>query len=264
MRIIDTHTHVFPDLIAPKALHALTNGAPGVSAYLDGTVSGLLESMENAGIDTSVAASILTKPSQFNNVLNWSKSIRSKRIIPFMSVHPSSAKVLDEIHIIAEEGFLGIKMHPYYQKFVLDDEVLFPIYETVARYGLVLLMHTGFDLGFERVRICDPIRTANVITRFPELKFIASHLGAWSDWDEVEKHLVGKNVYFDISYALAPDLAPRAREIITAHTQGRVLFGSDSPWVDQSDTLKALKSLNLENKLEEDIMGKNAEKLLGL
>jgi predicted TIM-barrel fold metal-dependent hydrolase len=264
MRIIDIHTHAFPDSLAERAVASLKAGAPGIEARCNGTVDGLLRSMDAAGIDASVVASILTKPAQFENVLAWSKSIRSDRIIPFPSVHPASENAIDEVRAVAAEGFLGIKMHPYYQDFILDDEALFPLYEAIANAGLALLVHTGFDLAFPRVRVCDPVRTARVAARFPTLKFIATHLGAWCDWEDCETHIVGKNIYMDVSYALVPERAPRAREMILAHPPGYVLLGSDSPWVDQGETVDAVKALHFGRRLEEEILGKNAERLLGL
>ena len=47
---------------------------------------------------------------------------------------------------------------------------------------------------------------------FPDLKLIAAHLGAWNDWDEVKKYLLGKPIYMDISYSIdmpgKPDSIP--------------------------------------------------------
>jgi hypothetical protein len=48
--VIDFHTHVFPDDIAPKAIASLQVQG-NILAASDGTVSGLLRSMDRAGID---------------------------------------------------------------------------------------------------------------------------------------------------------------------------------------------------------------------
>ena len=37
---IDFHTHAFPDELAPRAMKKLLSEAPGVNAFLDGTING--------------------------------------------------------------------------------------------------------------------------------------------------------------------------------------------------------------------------------
>ena len=88
MQIIDFHTHAFPDDLAARAVSALEKGA-GVPAMLDGKVSSLLKSMDRAGIERSMVCSIATKPAQFQKILDWSKAVRSSRIIPFPSIRPA-------------------------------------------------------------------------------------------------------------------------------------------------------------------------------
>ena len=40
--IIDFHTHAFPDELAPRAMKKLMAEAPGVKAFLDGTIKSLV------------------------------------------------------------------------------------------------------------------------------------------------------------------------------------------------------------------------------
>ena len=262
---IDFHAHVFPDEIAEKAMRALLEEGKkkhDVNAYLDGRLSSLLASMDINGIEKSVICSIATKPSQFGPILAWSAKIMSDRVLPFPSLHPDDRDFSDHISRIKDGGFRGIKFHPYYQDFRLDDERLFPIYEKISEKNLIVVMHTGFDLAFERRRLCDPEKIVRVLDKFPDLKMVTTHLGAWQDWDEVEKHMVGKNIYMEISYAL--DLLDRekARRIILNHPKEYVLFGSDSPWTDQAGTLALLKGLDLGQERENLILRENALRLL--
>jgi len=124
-------------------------------------------------------------------------------------------------------------------------------------------VHTGFDLAFERKRLCDPVKIVRVLDTFPDLKMVTTHLGAWEDWDEVEKHIVGKKIYMEISYALDILDKEQARRIILNHPKEYVLFGSDSPWTDHTTTLRLLKSLELGREREDLILRENAAALLG-
>ncbi len=259
--IIDFHTHIFPDKVAAVAIPGLEK-AGGIQAFTDGTRQGLLESMRRSGGDKSVICTIATKPDQFESILNWVNSIKSDELIPFPSVHPASPDCLAQIDRIKEMGFLGIKMHPYYQDFFIDEERLMPIYERISTHGLILLLHTGFDLAFAKIRRADPAQIIRIAEKFPNLKLVASHLGAWCMWDEVRELLCGKEIYIDISFALDFLEPEKAYEIIINHPEDYILFGTDSPWTDQAATLKLLDRLNLKPNLHKKILADNAKHLL--
>ncbi len=263
MKTIDFHTHAFPDSLAENAMPRLEEEG-NVKASLDGRLTSLLESMHRAGIAKSVVSSIATKPSQFRSIFEWSKSITSERIIPFPSIHPNDTKVLQRIDAISREGFKGIKMHPYYQDFVLDEQRMLPLYERISERALILLVHTGFDIAFERKRIADPERIVRIVENFPDLKLVTSHFGAWEDWQQVEKMLVGKPIYMDISYSFEFMDREVARRILVSHPQDYLLFGTDSPWGDQENTLDLVREMNLNEQRLCAILYSNAERLLGL
>ena len=261
-RIIDFHAHAFPDALAPRAMKALLEEAPGIKAYLDGTIADLLRSMDQTGIERSVICCIATRPEQFEPILRWCAEIRSERLIPFPSVHPADPACVDGIRRIRAEGFAGVKLHPYYQDFFADEDRMLRLYEEAARQGLLLVMHTGFDIAFPRIRRADPQRMLRIQDMFPDLKLITTHLGAWQQWDEVRQFLLGREIYMELSFAL-DDLGPeRARDMIMGHPDGYVLFGTDSPWTDQARTLALLEELQLPPNRLQAILSENAARLL--
>jgi len=263
MRIIDFHTHAFPDDLAAQTVSKLCSFA-GVEATLDGSIGALVIEMDRLGIEAAVVLTIATRAAQFESILSWCRSIASERLFPFASVHPADPEALSRIDRIAEAGLKGIKLHPYYQEFRFDEPRMMPLYERIAERGLILLAHTGFDLGYPPDRIADAPRIAGVIDALPQLKLVTTHLGGWRDWDRVEEHLVGKPVYMGISYSL-PFIAPeQARRLLLAHPPEYILFGSDSPWGNQEQTLKGLLALELDEPLTRRICFDNAARLLGL
>ncbi len=263
MLIIDAHAHAFPDAVAEKAVPLLANEG-NVKAYLDGKVASLLASMDRAGIAKSVICSIATKPEQFGPILKWSRAIASDRLLPLGSVHPADPEAAAHVRAFHAAGFKGIKLHPYYQDFDLDEERIRPIYAAIAECGLVLVCHTGFDVAFPRIRKCDPDRILSVTRRFPTLKFVATHLGAWEDWDEVRAKLLGLPLYVDISCALEWMPPDKARAMLMAHPADRILFGSDSPWNDQSEVVARVRALGLPAEREALLLGRNAAELFGV
>lgn len=75
-KIIDFHTHAFPDKLAERAIKSL-EGEGEIKAHLNGTVSALLSSMDRYGIEKSVVCSIATKPAQFDSIFGGvKKSVR--------------------------------------------------------------------------------------------------------------------------------------------------------------------------------------------
>lgn len=259
---IDFHTHAFPDQIAPMAIQALEKKG-NVKAYLDGTVDDLLSSMDRAGIERSVVCSIATRPEQFQPIFAWSQSIRSERIIPLPSVHPMDSEAFAHLQQIKEQGFIGLKMHPYYQDFFLDDPQLMDLYRRISELDLLLVMHTGYDIGYPRIRRADPERILNVVREVPELRLITTHLGGWDEWTDVRNLLTGKPIYMEISFALDFLDQIRLRELIENHPPEFILFGTDSPWADQATTLKMLSKLGLDATLFNRIVRENGLQLLG-
>lgn len=262
MHAIDFHAHAFPDSLCPRAIARIENLA-SIKSVLDGRISSLTASMDAAGIAKSVVLSIATKPSQFESILAWSKSIASERLVPFLSVHPEDSHARENIRIARAEGFIGMKFHPYYQGFTLDSESMFPIYEALEQNGLLCVCHTGFDHAYAFQRTADPPRIVNVIRRFPALTFVATHLGAWRDWDSASEYLPGERLYIDIAYSLEFLAPEKARKLIASFPQDRLLFGSDSPWADQASSLALLEGLGLDASLARAIKFENALRLLG-
>lgn len=261
--VTDFHTHAFPDGLAERAMGTLVEKTGGEKPYHDGRVSSLINSMDRAGIKRSVVCSIATRPAQFEHILGWSREIRSDRIVPFPSFHPSDPDFKDRIRAIKAEGFRGVKLHPYYQDFVLDDDSMMPIYEGLHEAGLIIVMHTGFDIAFDRIRKADPQRILNVIERFPGIRLVTTHLGGWEQWDEVEDLLIGKEIWMEISFALQLMGPERTKELILRHPAGYLLFGTDSPWTGQSESMGLFNQMGLETDLREAVLSANAARLLG-
>jgi len=259
--IIDFHTHAFPDHIADKAIPTLEN-AGKVKAWTTGTIDSLLKSMDKASIDQSVICSIATHPAQFRTILSWSQAIWSKRIIPLPSIHPNDKKLLEHFFQIKAAGFPGIKMHPYYQDFELDEKRLYPLYEALSEAEMVFVVHCGYDIAFPKTRIADPAKILAVKETFPDLKLIATHFGGWKIWDEVESKLIGKEIHMEISFSLKYLPRAQVKRMLANHPREYVLFGSDSPWDDQSQCVERVRQLGLEHRLQEALLYGNGKRLL--
>jgi len=261
MRIIDVHTHVWPDALAPYAVSAV--GSQGhIAAHYDGTVAGLTAAMDRAGVKTSVVLPVATKAAQVRTINDWAATLRiDPRIVPFGAMHPDLEDAADEIARMRSLGLTGFKMHPEYQSFGPLDPHLEPIYAAAVDHGMTLLFHAGGDVAFDTVR-GTPEVFAELLDAWPDLHVVLAHMGGFRQWHAVSGRLAGRDVYFDTAYTLGhlPDdeFVALARE----HGCSRVLFGSDGPWTDVAQQLEHLRRLPFTDEEFEAILWRNAERML--
>lgn len=264
--IIDFHTHAFNPKVAERAIEKLEQ-ISGLKAYTRGSVDGLINRFDEWGVDAGVMLSIATKPTQQQVINDWAAEINdtNSRILAFGSVHPDAKDAPDEIQRIKELGLYGIKLHPDYQNFMVDDPRLDEIYECITEAELPVIFHAGYDCMSPELIHCPPERSANMLKRHPKMKVILAHLGANEYWQDVYDLLAGTDgeVYFDTSFtANCPD--ELMLKIIRKHGAERILLASDCPWESTQKMIEKLLRLDLGDAEREAIMDKNAARLLHL
>jgi uncharacterized protein len=166
---------------------------------------------------------------------------------------------------VADLGFKGIKIHPYYQDSPLDSRETLILARRAAKRNLILLCHCGYDAAFEAAPIASAEKTRRLMDAVDGLTLVAAHLGGWKDWVDARKYLVGYPVYLDTSFSLQYLSREESLDFLTAHRTTHLLFGSDSPWEDQRVSLGRLTELRFElgNERLQAIVGGNARALLG-
>lgn len=267
--IIDFHTHVFPPQIAAKTLEALKANVYNVRgeispSYTEGTVDSLKQSMAENVIDISVVMPIATKPKQTSTINAYAEEITGGNIISFGSLHPVQEDWEFVLEDLAERGFKGIKIHPQYQNIYVDSPEVIRIIKKAENMGLYTMFHAGVDIGVPTSELCNPERLCRLLDEVSGKYIIAAHLGSFEMWDDVEKYLVGSEMYFDISYACSHIEKEQFLRIIRNHGADKILYGSDSPWKSQSSPLEELKKLDLTKEEMDLITHKNAMKILDI
>jgi len=266
MNTIDFHTRIFPNETAQQAMDALATGSGDYGPRIDGTLQGLLESMSRADISASVAANIATRPAQSMTVLEFCKQIKSDRVHPLVSFHPSNTpeEVEDLFGEAWRAGIRGVKLHPLYQNFFIDDKYMYGFYELCASFGFYLMVHSGFDRAFPGNTQADVERVRKIADWFKDLTIVCTHTGGWKQWDRIGCLSGCANVYTDTSLTLGEVGDEEFVRLLGQFDEDRVLFGSGSPWADQKEMVDRTLRLNISDRLKEKMMGKNAERLLGL
>ena len=273
--IIDFHTHVYPDAMAERIMAALSNN-PGVTGHTDGTLNGLLNSMADSGVDKSVILPVNTRKGQFDTVNRFALNINEKydNLISFGGIHPDDDDPEDKLAYLKANGFKGIKIHPDYTETFIDDERYIRIITAAQELGLTVVTHAGKDPAYDVIH-CPPDRARCMLdivedlTAFEEPFVVFAHLGGNRLLKDVEKYLVGRNCYIDISCSFSGlgDFSDSTDEdivrVIRNHGADKILFATDSPWNDQKAYTERFRSLKgLSDNEKEMILGGNAESLL--
>jgi predicted TIM-barrel fold metal-dependent hydrolase len=275
--IIDFHVHAFPDKLATRAMQTLSSAVEDLETYTDGTCADTIAKLDEWGVDTAVVMNISTNVKQQYNVNTFTIEINKfyenlqketgsilPRLISFGSVHPDSPDSISELDRLAAAGVKGIKLHPEYQEFDINDKKAFPIYEKCAELGFIIMFHSGKDIAYPDTLRASASACREVVDEFAGsgLRLAFAHLGGFNVWDSVYENLCGSDCYIDTSFIrgyLAPAMAEK---IISKHGADKVLFASDCPWASAKDSADYVNALKLLPKEKDLIFFENAKKLL--
>jgi len=258
-RIFDVHNHIFPDNIAEKAVENIGRYY-NIPMSEKGTVDALLKSGRQIGVDRYLVHSSATHEGQVKAINNYITDVvkSHNNMIGFGTLHFSLGDIDTEVERIISLGLRGIKLHPEFQCFIIDEPSMMPVYKAISG-KLPLLIH----MGDQNQDSSSPIRLARVLDEFPDLVVIAAHFGGYSMWEDSRKYLIGRNVFMDTSSSLAFLDPSEAVDMIRSHGVDKFMFGSDYPMWRHSDELARFLRLDLSEDEREAILYNNAAKLFG-
>ncbi len=260
LAVIDFHAHIYPPKIAIKASSNVGHFY-GIPMHHDGTAAALLESGKRAGITRFVVQSVATRPDQVESINRFIASVcqeDSAHFVGFGTLHPDTPNPAEEIARMEALGLCGVKLHPDFQQFHIDDPRMYPVYEMLED-RLPILFHTGDH----RYPYSHPRRLQKVLRQFPRLQAIAAHFGGWSVWDDGERYLADTDCMIDTSSSLDFLPAERAVELIHRYGADRVLFGTDYPMWDHQEEWDRFSRLGLTDTEQQKICHDNACRILG-
>ncbi len=259
MGIIDFHAHVYPEVIAEKAVHSVSSFY-SIEIDCPATPDDLLRAGRKAGVTNYVVQSVANIPKQVQpiNTFIAGECERHPEFYGFGTLHPDMEDLNEEIERIIALGLRGIKLHPDSQQFNMDDPKAMAIYEQIEG-RLPLLVHCG-DYRYD---YSHPKRLAAVLDAFPKLTVVGAHFGGWSLFDLAVEYLEDRFCYLDVSSSMEFLGLRRTKELIEIYGADRIVFGSDFPMWDPGKELERLYQLNLPQEDLEKILWTNGMKILG-
>ena len=261
MKIIDIHTHIYPDEIAVKASDSIREFYGIWGGKMDGTVRTLLERSAQAGISRSVILPVAIRADRVQGINNFihQQAAAHESFLPFGTVHAAMEGVGEEAERILKLGFKGIKLHPDSSRFDLDDPRLFPMYETV-RGRIPVILH----MGDPRYDYSHPHRLRHLLGEFPGLQVIAAHFGGYSMYETAYELLRDTDCVMDISSSMMFMEPGVAEHYIGLYGAERMAYGTDYPLWDPVTEVEAFRKLKLTDAQFEQIAHKTAERILNL
>lgn len=149
------------------------------------------------------------------------------QLIPFARLDPREAGVAASAADALAAGARGFKLHPRSEDFRLDHPGVEAIVRIAAEGRAPVLIHAGLGVGSFGATILGLAR------RHPDCPIVLAH-AAISDlswlWREVPAH---PNLFFDTSWWNASDLIA----LFSLVPPGKILFGSDAPYMDLQTVL---------------------------
>jgi len=176
---------------------------------------------------------------------------RPSRFYGFVFVNPERdrgqiASMVREA--VVEHGFCGVKVHRH------DARITREVCEAARRFSLPVL----YDVMGE----VHPVEL--LATEYPDVPFIIPHLGSFADdWKAqiaLIDHLVRHpNVFTDTAGVRRFDVLEQA---VRRAGAGKIIFGSDGPWLHPGIELMKIRALGLSAPDERMILGENLSRLI--
>ncbi len=269
--IIDFHTHIFPPDVRDRREAYLRRDPTFAEMYTTprakiATAEDLLRSMDEAGVDVSVALGFAWRDHEdcvrHNDYLLEVAEKSGGRIVPFCAVTLQAGEAAAaEVERCALAGARGLgELRPESQGWSLDGQAGDLLAGLGRRHGLVLLFHVtepaGRDYPGKKGLSLDSFQ--RFLTRAGGVAVVGAHLAGGLPLHDPAP----ANVYADTA-ALRFLYEPAVlAELAQAAWVERLLFGSDFPLVSQAAALADVRAGGLDGTALASVLGENARALL--
>ena len=202
-----------------------------------------------------------------------------KEIIPFLKKYPDlfigfagidPHKGMEAVYqldkLVKDDGFSGAAIDPMYARIRSNHERYYPIYAKCCELDIPIIITTGLSPSSPGVTMDSsaPIYIDAVARDFPMLKIILSHGGYPWVSETIGLAIRNSNVYLELSECETQPLSDAYLEAANGPLQEKILFASAHPFFHYQDGITLYQRLPFNKNVRENIMWRNAAKLLNL
>lgn len=260
-KVINAHCHIYPEKIASKAVEGIRDFYD-LDMSLNGKIDGLINDGNKVGVVHYLVHSVATTPKQVKSINEFISSEVDKHpdiFTGFGTLHPDSEDIEGDFDYLIELGLKGVKLHPDFQRFALDEKRAFEMGKIINEGNVPVLIHCG-DF---RYNYSNPKQLKAFLDEFPDMTVIGAHFAGWSMWEEATSQLAGTpNLYVDLSSSLYALSSETAKELIYAYGPDKVLWGTDYPMWESESEMEYFNKIDLTDEERSMILYDNAAKLL--
>lgn len=275
--IIDVHCHIFSPVIKENREHYCSTDACFNLLYSHPkaklcSVEDLIRSMDENEIEVSAILNIgwvkHDNCLRNNDYILESISRYPGRLIGFCAIQPvEREKALEELQRCFKAGIKGVgELRPDLQGYdINDDQLLSPIIEIIDRNNACLSLHASEPVGhiYNGKGDMVPGILYEFIRKHQRTNIILAHFGGGLPFYELmpEVKSILTNTYYDTAAApflYHPDIYIALKNICG---EGKILFGSDWPLLEQSRVVKHITSAGLSKEYSDKIFANNAHRL---
>lgn len=253
MKIIDFHTHPF--------IYKKNN-----TCFYNNTVNcdNFKEILEKCGIN-QICGSVIYKTENFNDIKKLNREALKLRekwgefYIPGIHIHPNYIdESITELSYMANKGVKLVgELVPYFNgwKNYYDSDI-HPIYEEIDSLNMIVSLHTDSSVDMKLLE--ESVKT------FKNIQFVAAHP---HQKEHYNKHIELLNKYDNYNLDLSGTGLFRfgmLKNLVSLAGSEKILFGTDFPICNPKMYIEAVLFEDLKDNEIENIMFRNAERLLNI
>ncbi len=267
---------IWVNLLPPEAIKAFLGqpGFEGIAEFFGGSMAAeaggdatgldlLIGAMDKTGVDIGIITGGLSAGTE--EVLMLADKHPGRLLVSAMVDSPTTpTENVRRVRALAQHArFCMVRVSPLVAQYPLNDKLYYPIYAACEEFAIPVAINVGIPGPRVRSACQDPVLLEDVLIDFPELVVIGAHMGHPCEALLMQYMLKWPNLYLSTTAYLAKYMDPALVKFMnTSRGIGRVLFGSDHPFLALPRALEEARALTLSDQAMEAFLGGTARRLI--
>jgi predicted TIM-barrel fold metal-dependent hydrolase len=269
-RMSEDVVDIWVNLLPPEALQAFL-GQPGFEGIGElfgefGDASGLdvlLAVMDQCRVDAGIMTAGLSAGTE--DMLLLADKHPARLGVAAMVDAPTTptANVRRVRDLAQHERFRLVRVAPLVAQVPLNDKLYYPVYAECEEQRVPVAINVGIPGPRVRSGCQDPVLLEDVLIDFPDLVVIGAHMGHPYESLLMQYMMKWPNLYLSTTAYLAKYMDPALVAFMNSSRGiGRVLFGSDHPFLPLPRAIAEARALPLSDDAMAAFLGGTAMRLL--